>query len=214
MGVPSKCLRLDGYEGTMTTAAPDQPDALLRRIPAVDEVLASPRVQALLVRYPRWAVREAVREVLGDLRRRLRVGGLSPEAAHAVLEPERVATRVEDATQEKAAGSLRRMINATGVVLHTNLGRAPLAEAALQSILAVAGGYSNLEFDLATGERGSRQTHVERLLCDLTGAEAALVVNNNAAALFLGRRWRPDARSSSRGARWSRSATPFASPTS
>jgi L-seryl-tRNA(Ser) seleniumtransferase len=173
-------------ERTMTTASPDQPDALLRRIPAVDEVLASARVQALLARYPRWAVRDAVREALEDLRRRLRAGDLAPEAAQAALEPERVAARVEEITEEKAAGSLRRVINATGVVLHTNLGRAPLAEAALQSVLAVAGGYSNLEFDLATGERGSRQAHVERLLCDLTGAEAALAVNNNAAALFLG----------------------------
>src|SRR5574337_1485291 len=80
---------------------------------------------------------------------------------------------------------LRRLINATGVIIHTNLGRAPLAEVGIERVVEVARGYSNLEYDLDRGDRGSRQAHVERLLCRLTGAEAALAVNNNAAAVLL-----------------------------
>ncbi|HHV34379.1 MAG TPA: L-seryl-tRNA(Sec) selenium transferase, partial [Syntrophomonadaceae bacterium] len=81
--------------------------------------------------------------------------------------------------------SLRPVINASGVVLHTNLGRAPLSDAACEAVLNVARGYCNLEMDLDSGERGERYSHVERLLCELTGAEAALVVNNNAGAVLL-----------------------------
>jgi L-seryl-tRNA(Ser) seleniumtransferase len=160
--------------------------AILRNIPSVDELLSTPTVQQLLTAYPRWAVLEAVREILGEYRRGLLESGISPEAAEALLHPARIAGEVAGVAERKAGLSLMPVLNATGVVLHTNLGRAPLAAAALQAVDAAARGYSNLEFDLETGNRGSRQVHVERLLCALTGAEAAFVVNNNAAAVLLG----------------------------
>jgi L-seryl-tRNA(Ser) seleniumtransferase len=170
----------------MTKTIPPEVGAMLRRIPSVDEVLAWPRSQDLLARQPRWAVLEAVREVLAACRKRTLMGDLTPGATQALLDPDVILATLEEATVRKAGPSLRPVINASGVVLHTNLGRAPLAPSARVALEAAARGYTNLEFDLATGTRGSRQVHVERLLCDLTGAEAAFVVNNNAAAVFLG----------------------------
>jgi L-seryl-tRNA(Ser) seleniumtransferase len=170
----------------MSRTVPPEVGAILRRIPSVDEVLAGAAIQRLLERQPRWAVLEAVREVLAACRERALADGARPEAAAALLDPQAIQASVEKATARKAGPSLRPVINASGVVLHTNLGRAPLAPSALAAIAAAARGYSNLEFDLDAGVRGSRQAHVERLLCALTGAEAALVVNNNAAAVLLG----------------------------
>jgi L-seryl-tRNA(Ser) seleniumtransferase len=158
---------------------------ILRKIPAVDELLAIPRIRDLLVAHPRWAVLEAVREVLAERRHRVLRGGVSQVAAELLLAPDAIAAAVANVAAEKAGPSLVPVINATGVVLHTNLGRAPLAPVALQAIEHAARGYTNLEFDLATGARGSRQVHVEALLGALTGAEAAFVVNNNAAAVLL-----------------------------
>jgi len=169
----------------MSRTIPPEVGAILRRIPSVDEVLTGASTQRLLERQPRWAVLEAVREVLAACRQRALAGDASPEATQALLDPQAIQASVEAATARKAGPSLRPVINATGVVLHTNLGRAPLAPSALAAIAAAARGYSNLEFDLDSGARGSRQAHVEHLLCALTGAEAALVVNNNAAAVFL-----------------------------
>ena len=169
----------------MSEAAHPEVATLLRRIPAVDEVLATPQIRDLLAVHPRWAVLEAVREVLADCRQRLLQGGLSPDAAERRLNPTTLAAAVAEVTAKKARPSLVPVLNATGVVLHTNLGRAPLAPSALQALEATARGYANLELDLGTGKRGSRQVHVESLLCALTGAEAALVVNNNAAAVLL-----------------------------
>lgn len=154
---------------------------LLRQIPKVDKVLEWPGIKDLLARQPRPVVVRAVREVLASLRAEVLQGGVS-EADLAELA---VAGRV---TAELAAAdllSLRRVVNGSGVVIHTNLGRSPLPERVRQSLCEIAFGYSNLEFDLARGERGSRYAHVEGLLCELTGAEAALVVNNNAAAVLL-----------------------------
>ncbi len=170
----------------MGEAVSSEIGAALRRIPSVDEMLLAPAVRLLLTTYPRWAVRDAVREVLAERRGRLLRGGLTAAAADALLAPAALAGRVAEVAGAKAEPSLRPVLNATGVVLHTNLGRAPLAPSACEALQAAARGYSNLEFDLASGSRGSRQAHVEGLLCDLTGAEAALVVNNNAAAVLLG----------------------------
>ncbi|MGH3066817.1 MAG: L-seryl-tRNA(Sec) selenium transferase [Gaiellaceae bacterium] len=143
----------------------------LRDLPSVDELLRDERLQG----EPHELAVAAARAVLDRARDQIRDGS-SPEP-------------LVDAVLEELAGSrrpsLRRVVNATGVLVHTNLGRAPLAEAALGRVLEVGRGYSNLEYDLARGERGSRQDHLESLLRRLTGCEAALVVNNNAGAVLL-----------------------------
>jgi L-seryl-tRNA(Ser) seleniumtransferase len=146
------------------------PAASLRTLPAVHELAAALRApHALGVAAARQAIQEQ-REAL-----------LSGSEA----DPEDLLTRAHELVQELAHRSLRRVINATGVIVHTNLGRAPLPEVARQALGMVAHGYSNLELDLDKGTRGSRQAHVERLLCELTGAQASLVVNNGAAAVLL-----------------------------
>jgi L-seryl-tRNA(Ser) seleniumtransferase len=154
---------------------------LLRRLPAVDAWLASEQGAALVSEYSRAEVVDVMRRHLAAIRGRLANGGgelpdLASEEYTALLRAELSARRTS---------GLRPVINATGIVIHTNLGRAPLAPEALEAIAAAARGYSNLEYDLEEGARGSRNVHVERLLCRLSGAEAALVVNNCAAAVLL-----------------------------
>jgi len=150
----------------------------LRAIPSVDSVLAHPAVAGLQDRLPRNIVTMAVREELEEIRRGLLSnGGRVPSL-------EEVADRSASRALDIIAPSLRPVINATGVIVHTNLGRAPLSRAALQAI-GQAGGYSNLEYDLHEGERGSRYTHAVDILRRVTGCEDALAVNNNAAALVL-----------------------------
>ncbi|HEV8662881.1 MAG TPA: L-seryl-tRNA(Sec) selenium transferase [Candidatus Methylomirabilis sp.] len=150
--------------------------ALLRQLPSVEEILREPATRTLLQRLPRWAVLDGVREALERARRRILAGGEAPDDLVAV------AAALAEAA---ARPSLRRVINTTGVILHTNIGRACLPDAALQAALEAGRAYSTLEFDLEAGARGSRQVHVEGLLTRLTGAEAALAVNNNAAAVLL-----------------------------
>lgn len=157
------------------------PSEALRRLPPVNALLDSPRLHALLQDQPRALVLAAIEAELHDVRARLQA---SVECS-TVPTLDELATRVAVRVIASAQPRLQRVLNATGIVLHTNLGRAPLAPEALAQIAQVACGYSNLELDLATGERGSRQAHVAALLCQLTGAEAALVVNNNAAAVLL-----------------------------
>jgi L-seryl-tRNA(Ser) seleniumtransferase len=152
----------------------------LRSLPAVHRVLDHPICLKLAEEFSHSKIAETAAEVIGEVRARLLEGDLSAD-----ISPDRLAERVAERLQRQFVPHYRPVINATGVVLHTNLGRAPLAEAALQAIEQTARGYTNLELNLATGERGSRYDHVEQLLCDLTGAEAALVVNNNAAAVLL-----------------------------
>ncbi|WP_025321273.1 L-seryl-tRNA(Sec) selenium transferase [Deferrisoma camini] len=153
----------------------------LRRLPAVDRVLQHPEVRAAVERgdLPRPAVVEAAREVLERIRSRVREGGGDVPGL------DEVARQTLARAGRRVAPRLGRVINATGVVLHTNLGRAPLAEEAREALLRAAG-YCNVEFRLATGERGHRHEVVEEVLRELTGAEAACVVNNNAAAVLLG----------------------------
>jgi L-seryl-tRNA(Ser) seleniumtransferase len=143
----------------------------LRDLPSVDELLRDER----LAGEPHDLVVAAVRSALAQAREEIAAGNDPDPLVDAVLEE----------LGRARSPSLRRVLNATGVLVHTNLGRAPLAEAALARVAEVGSGYSNLEYDLARGERGSRQDHLGPLLERLTGAEAALVVNNNAAAVLL-----------------------------
>src|SRR5436309_6155232 len=153
--------------------------ARLRRLPAVDQVLREVGDRPETVAVPRPRLTALVRDVLDAERRRIMSEDAEPLDAAAVGE------RVLEQIGRQGTFSLKPVINATGVVLHTNLGRAPLSALALERIASVAEGYSNLELDLASKERGSRYAHVEELLRRLTGAEDALVVNNNAAAVLL-----------------------------
>jgi len=150
----------------------------LRRLPAVDQLLQQTPTANWIQAYGRDAVTEAIRETLDALRGEIRRGATYPGEAELF---QRVQARLE----RLVVPTLRPVINATGVILHTNLGRAPLSEDALEAMRQAGEGYSNLEFDLENGRRGSRYVHAESLLCRLTGAEAALLVNNNAGAVLL-----------------------------
>ncbi len=156
---------------------------LFRSIPKVDEVLAWPTVAAAAERHPRWALLDAVRETLAQ--RRAEVAGCSRADHDAGSDRDRLAGAVLRALEARGGAHLRPLINATGIIVHTNLGRSPLAAEAIAQIGRVAAGYSNLEYTVEDGARGSRQDHCEDLLRRLSGAEAALAVNNNAAAVFL-----------------------------
>ncbi len=150
----------------------------LRKLPSVDKLLREEAIRALVGEHGRKLVVEAIRQVMEAVRREIMAGGSCPS-----LEELSEAVREELASQLRP--TLKPVINATGVIIHTNLGRAPLSAEAREAMEAVARGYSNLEFDLEAGRRGSRYVHAEELLCRLTGAEAALVVNNNAGAVLL-----------------------------
>lgn len=157
---------------------------LLRKLPAVHEVLQAPLVAALLTVHPRELVTDAVRSVLNRVRRQIVNGEDVPASSEAELLLF-IVQEVAKEVKRQARPHLRRVINATGVVLHTNLGRAVLSSRAQQAIQMAASGYTNLELNLETGRRGSRYAAVEGIITRLTGAEAALVVNNNAAAVLL-----------------------------
>ncbi len=160
-------------------------NSLLREIPSVDELLGRAQLVALAERAGRGVVTQAARNVLADLRARLKSGANGSGSAEASLRIEAIEARVAADVEALLAPSLRRVINATGVILHTNLGRAPLAATAIAQIAETATRYSNLEYDIEKGARGKRDVHTAKLLAELAGAEAAIVVNNNAAAVFL-----------------------------
>lgn len=154
--------------------------SLFRSLPSVDTCLRW--LEEGLPSTPHSVLLECSRAVLEELREDIRAGRITDEAD---LGPDQVRPRLMAAVQKKDRPRFCRVINGAGVVVHTNLGRSVLAEEARKAVAIAASGYSNLEFDLETGERGSRISLVEELLCSLTGAEAALVVNNNAAAVLL-----------------------------
>jgi len=150
----------------------------LRALPSVDRLLQEPDVQALQDEFAHENLADAAREALAEARQRILAGEPAPSLAE-------LAQAVSDRARVLWRPSLVHVINASGVIIHTNLGRAPLSAEALAAIVATASGYSNLEYDLDTGERGSRHSHVADLLARVTGAEAAMAVNNNASAVLL-----------------------------
>ena len=154
-------------------------EARLRRLPSVDSLLAHNSIQQLIHKHSRDLVLDSIRQTIESARRAIIASQPIDTDGRALLR------LVEQAVLAKTRPSLRPVINATGVIIHTNLGRAVLSSAARQAMLAAARSYNNLEFDLGSGVRGSRMTHAGQLLRELTGAEDALVVNNNAAALIL-----------------------------
>lgn len=163
-----------------TTLSPAQTE-LLRRLPGIDELLAHPRLVELAARTDRGLVVEVARTVLGDLRASI----LGSESKIVTLGPESLEDRIEQVVSRILARSLQPVINATGVILHTNLGRAPLPASVVEEFRQAATQYNNLEYDLEAGKRGKRDVHTANLLERLTGAEAAIVVNNCAAAVLL-----------------------------
>jgi L-seryl-tRNA(Ser) seleniumtransferase len=152
---------------------------MLRRIPAVEALLRRKALQELAIRFGQRQVTESARRALENLRTRIKCEP-DTEISPVLLEAE-----ITNAVQLASDFSLRSVVNATGVVLHTNLGRAPLAMEAVKHMAEIAAQYSNLEYDLDSGDRGRRDVHTAQLFSELLGAEATLVVNNNAAAVFL-----------------------------
>jgi L-seryl-tRNA(Ser) seleniumtransferase len=155
-----------------------------RVIPSIDLLRQRLGVRGLESRFGAAATLDALRQAADDLRSSLRTG-VSAAPADSAGAADWIEAAADRRLASQFRGSLRSVVNATGVILHTNLGRAPLAEAARERLSIAARGYSNLEYDLSTGSRGSRTVHAEALLIAITGAEAAVVVNNNAAATLL-----------------------------
>ncbi len=150
--------------------------SLFRTLPSVDTLLADDALHTLVEQHGHDVVVQACRETLNNARISIRDEGTIPDS---------LIENVQQKIEKRVSSTLYPVINATGVVIHTNLGRAPLSRQAMAAMQQVGTGYSNLEFDLESGRRGSRYDHTAQILAELTGAEAALVVNNNAAALVL-----------------------------
>jgi len=154
---------------------------LYRSLPSVDQVMNTPEVEGLVLEgIPHAVIVEAVRGVLEHTR-----AGIADGSVANVYDMKACVADILPAIEQVLEPSLRPVINATGIVVHTNIGRSVLPRAAQAAVSAINEGYSNLEYDTCAGKRGSRHTHIESLICDLTGAEAALAVNNNAAAVLL-----------------------------
>jgi L-seryl-tRNA(Ser) seleniumtransferase len=171
--LPSSMLRGSSMSESMASHLDSR-----RNLPSVDRLLAAPALAVFAEEHGRAVILEAARDALAAARARLTEGEPAPDLAELVQD---ALARARDTV----TGTLIPVINATGVIAHTNLGRAPLSHAAYVAMESIASGYSNLEYDLEVGERGSRHIHAEALLRKLTGAEAALVVNNNAGAVLL-----------------------------
>ena len=170
-GAPAKMIKT--HSGSMDSS-------LFRKIPQLNELLCEPPVAALEQAWSREEIVAALRIVLDNVRNDVRMGSPLPDFASNDF-----ANKIRTELHQRREPSLRPIINATGIVIHTNLGRAPLAPSALKAIEETARGYTNIEMTLATGKRGSRYDHVRELLRELTGAEDAIVVNNCAAAVTL-----------------------------
>lgn len=150
----------------------------LRKLPSVEKILGSEEIQAEVDKYSRVLVTKVVQEVITTIRQQLLQGDACPSG-------EEITEKIRQHLTQEGLALLRPVLNGTGVILHTNFGRAPLSQEALASVVTSSQNYCNLEYDLFSGERGLRAQGVTKLLCTLTGAESALVVNNNAGAVFL-----------------------------
>lgn len=162
----------------------DHKNTLLRSLPKIDEVMFLLEKSDVFLKTPRNIVRSICRSVVEELRQEI-MKTISERKDLRLPSTEQVADKATRILQGLHEYRLRRVVNATGVILHTNLGRAPLCSDAVERLVAIAKGYSNLEYDLVKGERGLRYDHVQKILCELSGAEDAVVVNNNAAAVLL-----------------------------
>lgn len=156
---------------------------LFRKIPAVDSLLNSPELTKISSNYPRSLILRAINQVLAKVREDIQK--IDPSENLGELKFEEISKKVVDRLQSLSLSSLKTVINATGVIVHTNLGRSLLADKVIKRFRPMSEGYSNLEYDLGIGKRGSRYSHVEGILKEITSAEAAMVVNNNAAAVLV-----------------------------
>ena len=157
---------------------------VLRLLPSVDQMLRKPEVQDMMERHARATVTEALRRVLQETRQSIMEDEYNGEISAGAIEG-RLVRALDERLKKESRGKLREVINGTGVVIHTNLGRSPVAEKAVDDLARLSGVYVNLEYDLQSGGRGSRHDIVRDLLRDITGAEDCMVVNNNAAAVLL-----------------------------
>ena len=155
---------------------------ILRKLPAVDQVLKWPEIKRALGSYPRKLVLKAIREILDERRKQILD---APDTSEAKTHADDILPDILKRLEKLSEFTLIPLVNATGIIVHTNLGRSLLAEEALERLELISSSYSNLEYDLEAGQRGSRYVHAESILCELTRAEAALVVNNNAGAVLL-----------------------------
>ncbi len=161
----------------------NQQQEMLQNLPAVETVLNTETIREVLQKNPRWLVLDAIHSVLESTRKEI-LTGQSYSVDTTALSA--LAPKIIETVEELKRFNLRPIINATGVVIHTNLGRSVLSSETMAQVVNISSHYSNLEYDLEAGKRGSRYSHVEEILCRLCGAEAALVVNNNAGAVLLG----------------------------
>ncbi|MBC8588821.1 L-seryl-tRNA(Sec) selenium transferase [Paratissierella segnis] len=155
---------------------------LFTLIPKVDEILGKEEIKRLLEIFPRKIVLNAIREEVNTLRNKIKDDASEEEVIYFI---DNLADKIKERVKKDHSFKLKKVINASGVIIHTNLGRSPINEAVIGNITEVASNYSNLELDLDSGVRGSRYKHLEEIIADIIGSEAAMVVNNNAAAVML-----------------------------
>lgn len=171
------------YDRRRPVSTENMSNELLRSLPSIERLLERPLAAQLAAELGRDRVRDLLREITDEMRGEV-ADGQSPAGGSAELTQE-IERRLELRATASARPSLRRVINATGVIIHTNLGRAPMARHSIEAVADAAARYSNLEYDLVRGERGRREIHCQELLARLTGSEAAVLTNNNAAAVLL-----------------------------
>ncbi|MBS4537151.1 L-seryl-tRNA(Sec) selenium transferase [Clostridium sp. D2Q-11] len=156
---------------------------LFRSLPKVDEILQKEKIEEALNYIPRDIVLESIREVIEDIRKNIQSSTITKASIEERIQ--RIDYEIIEKAKMKIQPKLRKVINGTGTIIHTNLGRSLISREIMERVVEIASEYSNLEYDLEEGRRGSRYSHIEDIICRITGAEAALVVNNNASAVML-----------------------------